>query len=424
MRRLKMHRDLCGSAFTLIELLVVVAIIAILAAMLLPALAAAREKARRANCGNNLNQIGKGIEIYMGDYGSYYPSSLTWDWRWYNDTHRESTPQSDQTWGGDAYMSDPVRNEQAWMIRKSWISTREWQRGDNYYGHFSCLGSGQLPLGVTTPSNPDSFKVLPVNLGLIMFTGSVDDAAVFYCPSASESSGSWTSRGTYAGEKFVYATYGNPHDMMSQWRKAGGTDRKTLTHGRWQKWYIPFGGNDSGRVTSVLGQYAYRNAFITNTEFPWSYSQTNGQISVAYTRPRVNTEYMCPPFKTQRIHGERALVADSFAKGFGYRPHNDLAAMTAQPGFGSFAHKDGYNVLWGDYSVAWYGDAQQRISYWSMNYTLTHYQHGIWTTSAYGHQNTWGTGTAAANRRYGMPAVWHQMDEWRQIDVGAPVDQP
>jgi len=348
-------------AFTLIELLVVVAIIAILAALLLPALVAARERARRSVCANNLNQIGKGLEAYIGLYGEYYPGGLSWE-PWNGNPGTGYYVESTKRGAPDSYThiippNDPIAGAGgAGQYDRIWIMPYDNNGSNNPAVYYRTLGVGRYRgPGQSVPADGaprSALKMAPWGMGHLIKGGQVPDAKSFYCPSAAE------TRSCLDVDSGYFIRY--PQNLRD-WLSAGGTDGMTLTHGNWTYSQTSTNG---WREYGILGQYNYRNQPLVPTSTTWF---SFGAATLPYTSPKVVSTINCPAFKTQRRLANRAIVSDSFDKsGADRTPQVRWSTPDTQPGIGDKIHKDGYNVLYGDYSVAWYGDPEKRIIYWEM----------------------------------------------------------
>lgn len=141
-RRNNVARSYTQSWFTLIELLVVIAIIAILASLLLPALSAAREKARIVVCANRLRQHGVAHNLYKADFDGYFPGfggEVANDYsNWYR-TNGAANGRLMLMMGSAAqtYLSQYVNADDTWDSQKMFrCPVIEWNAKDSWPAPF------------------------------------------------------------------------------------------------------------------------------------------------------------------------------------------------------------------------------------------------------------------------------------------------
>ena len=398
-------------SFTLIELLVVIAIIAILAALLLPALAAAREKARRTACLNNLNQTAKALESYCSDFSQYFPSWPGWGAR--------IASTSDTTNSGYiGYTNEMGKYTDPKLTADNVLYTAvgSWSYGayDRHlippmYSRTIFCGTREIESNASSTANAGTLNMGPIGLGTLLTSGYLGEVKTFFCPTSTNMPPDASAADATHPLGWPYTAATNLTDV----KKSGGFDAYSMTHGNWS-WLGVWSATYS-QMRAVQSNYYYRLGPTTivcvDTDYdPWDITVTSARLLYASPPRTVNASE--PPFKTQKMLAGRAVVTDAFGK--------PGSVASDQPASGWWGHRDGYNVLYGDWHAKWYGDPQYRIVYWPT--LIFNHVYGDEMGCSNNMISDYEKTDSTIRRTNGPVLLWHLFDTAAGVDVG--VDEP
>jgi len=418
------------SGLTLAEVVALLVILAILAAAIWPYIKKAMRTRHpfRNPCMNNLNQIGKAMAGYLADYGGYYPVSSGLppsDFDWCKPNRRSCVWREKRFHpaGSRGVYERPYCNYGA-FVRDGRTNTTLRLDHEELAHNYRTIGLGVKSDGATSPMgfSVGQFNNAPVGLGMLLGGGYMTDSMPFYCPAAMRRKMPSDRNGDQSEQAGAF--------LAEHWTTAGGIDSVALRYGDWSETSF------DNRTNVIYSSYSYRNTPLAVKQ-PWhryDEDQATGELKLPGTEADIRARIGRPLWPTGRLLAGRAIVMDTFSKGGTYDATGrdvrdikiDSAAETVQiAGMGKLGHGDGYNILYGDYRVAWFADPFQTVI-WSPQTLPRGVKDGVthggpFHTFAYNAWYGWaspvgeskGEGDSEGTSHF----IWHLMDRHSAFDL-------
>ena len=383
------------------------------------------------------------MEIYLGQFGNYYPGKPAYGYgnAYQFDRGTAASPTGYDAAQGDEWNKGIVVD----VVTQDRVETNAcasvfYHSAVSYetYGapmQSMCIAFGRNENAAYRASDgysgTDHMQAGPMGLGYLVVNGMVADLKAFYCPT-------YEAPVNRHGSAYGYDMYynngldGGGKGVVNSLRRIamlGGFSGRDLTHGNYRA-----AGDDGAANADYVGggtratgvgadsSYMYRN-------FPFcEYNAVPGtKAPVHWTKPFVTSEIGSCPFKTPRWLKGRALVADTFYRNF----QDTFGTDPIVPGWGAECHQDGYNVFYGDYHTRWYSDMEQRIM-WFVEAPNT-YGNAVPATAGYEPFSQYGASYGTPGSCKVMPGylaphptivasghqtIFHIFDESAGIDLG------